>query len=310
MRYCYLLILYLLLFGCAKEDYSPDFEITEELYKNGDLARARFDQIENKYILTFFKLDESGQLELSGPFDFKVMDQTFTEIRNGEVGSTKYSGDDAWHIPVVPLNDTILFGDYYKLKDDVIMGKSGKFVNFFNSDLTSLHAIELPYGFRSFTETDNLLAFTFEFSLRVPSDEDIICVTYNKNTHVMVKYLYQFDSGLEEQFANKRGGFSITHNLDQELILATTKGAYRLVDGNWVGFLNEHLSGTSGVVTNLIVDSKNRLYAAIGNKAHIYDLNSESLITSISAQSFVLGVHPDGDYILFNRPSLFKLRVN
>jgi hypothetical protein len=312
-----LTILALLILGCCQstEEEKPEFEITEILYDGNDIARASFDSNTNEYLLFFHRKDNAGNNIDEGPFVYKVMNRNFEEIRTGEFGYENNSSNDLWYrIQILPLSDTLLHGTHKILSDGKIMRVRYNIIDLLDEQYNLLNSIELPHAYGGYTETDDLIAFTFDFSVAL-SEESIICVTYNKRTQEIKNYFYQLDSRTEEGSASD-ADFLITHNPEQELIIRTPKGVYKLVDEKWKRILADYFYGGRNTGT-FFVDSKNRLYTIVGADAEVYDLNNESLITRFSAPSNILGEHPDGDIIIFRHPffsksydhKLFKLRI-
>lgn len=317
MRYPLMMFLILIL-GCSEsnETETPEFEITEILYDDDDIARASFNSNTNEYLLLFHQKDNEGQNISEGPFIYKVLNHNFEEIRSGEFGSEDNSSNDLWYnIEILPLADTLLSGTHKILRDNKIMRVRLSIVDFLDEQYNVLNSIQLPNKFGSYTETDDLIAFTFDFSV-APSAESVICVTYNKNTQETKNYLYQLDPGMHE-VEDADSDFAITHNPEQELIMRTPRGVYKLVGDKWGRILNDHFySGRNP--SSFFVDSKNRLHTIVAGNAEVYDLNSESLLTRFSAPSKIVGEHPDGDIVIFRHPffsnaydhKLFKMRIN
>jgi hypothetical protein len=317
MRYT-LMIFALLIISCneqSNENEDPEFEITEILYDDDDIARASFDSNTNEYLLFFHRKDNQGNTISQGPFIYKVMNHNFEEIRTGEFGSANNSENELWYsAQLLALPDTVLDGIHKILDDGRIMRVRYSIIDLLDEQYNLLNSIDLPYPYSGYTETDDLIAFTFDFSF-IPSEETIVCVTYNKSTQETKNYFYQLDSGMEEPVDADRD-FVITHNPEQELIMRTPKGVYKLVAEKWKRILNGYFYGGRNTAT-FFVDSKNRLYTIVDGYAEVYDLNNQSLITRFGAPSNIVGEHPDGDIIIFRHPfysnsydhKLFKLRI-
>ena len=312
---CTSIIVVLVILSCSEsvDNETPEFEITEVLYDGDDIARVSFDSNTNEYLLFFHRKDDEGRKIDEGPFIYKVMNRDFEEIRTGEFGSANNSTNDLWYrIEILPLPDTVLGGRHKILRDGTIMRVSHNLVDLLDEEYNILNSIKLPYAYGDHTETDNLIAFTFSFSIP-PSEESVICVTYNKTTQETRNYVYQLDSEIEEAMD---WDFEITHNPNQELIMRTPNGIYKLVADKWERILKDHFySGRRS--TSLLVDSRNRLHTIVAHYAEIYDLNTEIFVTQFDAPREIVGEHPDGDIIIFRHPffsnrydhKLFKMKI-
>lgn len=306
-----LLLLLSIVFGCS-EDSKPEPFISEVLSENRDMSNAVFDSRSQEYTLTY--LDPSGP-----PFKYEFRNSNFEIIRQGEVGGPNSSSNGAFYTPIVEYDNQIFFSKYYVLNNGKILRYGDNFIALMNEELSDFDSyMRIEYDRYDFVELENAIALTFGYNSINDSEENTILRILDKNTFEVIADLkYGLVSQLPNQYANARGGFSITKTQNDGVIISTGKGIYKYENGEFESFLNEELYGRFSVVQLYFVDSKNRLVVGAGSKAEVYDMDTRSFLGKFDYKYKILGEDINGDYIIFDLPRritsfdpvLYKLRV-